>query len=104
MFSMPDCPKFQSCNAPICPIDPAWTQRLNLREDPTCFYLSESVKHGSQASFERAGLGKLYEGIHGVTPAIARRHPRIKSALERAQYTGSRMARRVNKCPEVKHE
>lgn len=98
VFSMSDCPKYQSCNAPVCPIDLAEAHRFNHKEDPTCFYLSESVKHGSQASFQGAGLGGLYKFIHWVTPAIATRHPRIKRALERAQQTGSRMARLVNKC------
>ena len=98
MFSISDCPKFQSCNAPVCPIDLAWAHRFNHKEDPTCFYLSESVKDGSQALFQGAGLGELYEVMHRVTPAIAKQHPRIKRALERAQQTGSRMARRINKC------
>lgn len=98
MSSIPDCPKFQSCNAPICPIDSAWNRRSNHKEDSTCFYLSESVKHGSLALFQGAGLGELYEVMHRATPAIAKQHPRIKRALERAQLTGSRMARRINKC------
>jgi len=98
MLSMPNCPRFQSCNAPVCPFDPAWVRRLNRKEDSTCFYLCESVKHGSLALFQGAGLGELYEVIHRATPAIAKRHLRIKRALERAQQTGSRMARRVNKC------
>ncbi|PTQ79818.1 hypothetical protein C8R21_12222 [Nitrosospira multiformis] len=98
MPSIPDCPKFQSCNAPVCPVDPAWVRRLNRKEDSTCFYLCESVKHGSHALFQGAGLEGLYKIISRVTPAIARRHSRIKRALERAQQTDSRMARRVNKC------
>ncbi len=94
MPSMPHCPKYQTCNAPVCPIDPAWARRLNRKEDSTCFYLCESVKHGSRALFEGAGLGELYEAIHRATPDIVDRHTRIRRALERAKQTGSRMARR----------
>ena len=104
MFSMSDCPKFQSCTAPICPVDSAWVQRFNHKEDPTCFYLSESVKHGSKALFQGAGLEELREGIHRLSPAIAKRHPRIQRALERAKQTGSRMARLVKKCQEADHD
>lgn len=109
MPSMPDCPKYQSCNAPVCPIDPAWARRLNSNEDPICFYLCESVKHGSQALFQGAGLEELYESIHRVTRAIVDRHSRIKNALERAKQTGSRMARRFptskkGQCEEARDE
>jgi hypothetical protein len=109
MPSMPDCPKYKSCSAPVCPLDPAWARRLNNNEDPTCFYLCESVKDGSQALFQGAGLEELYEAIHSVTPAIVDRHPRIKNALERAKRTGSRMARpflisRKGQREEARHE
>jgi hypothetical protein len=60
MPSMPDCPKYKFCNAPVCPLDPAWARRLNSNEDPTCFYLCESVKDGSEALFQGAGLEELY--------------------------------------------
>jgi hypothetical protein len=79
----------------VCPLDPAWARRLNRNEDSTCFYLCESVKHGSQALFQGAGLEELYESIHRVTSAIEDRYPHIKKVLERAKPTGSRMARRI---------
>lgn len=97
MLTMSDCPKFQSCNAPVCPIDSAWDRRFNHKEGSTCFYLSESVKYGSQALFQGAGLGELYEVIRRETHAIVERHPRIRRALERARQTGSRMTRLVTK-------
>ena len=104
MISLSDCPKFQSCNAPVCPLDPVWGQRFTHKEDSTCFYLSESVKCRSQALFEGAGLEELREVIHRISPAIATRHPRIQRALERAKQTGSRMARLVKKYQEADHE
>jgi hypothetical protein len=77
---------------------------LNSNEDATCFYLCESVKHGSQALFQGAGLVELYEAIHRATPAIVDRHPRIRKALERAKQTGSRMARRFLAGKKRQHE
>ena len=97
MFSMSGCPKFQSCNASVCPVDLEWNKRSTHEADPTCFYLSEAVKDGSQAQFEGAGLRELYGVIHRQAPEIKTCHPRIKRALERAALTGSRMTRRLMK-------
>jgi len=33
------CPKFDSCSAPICPLDPDWNKRVMLRDERVCFYL-----------------------------------------------------------------
>ena len=104
MPSMPDCPKFQSCNAPVCPIHPAWVRRLNRKEASTCFYLCESVKHGSHALFQGAGLEEVYKVVYQATPVIVERHPRIRRALDRAKQTGSRMTRRVIKATEATRE
>jgi hypothetical protein len=91
-FAMTQCPKFQGCNATICPLDADWHKRSNLSEDATCFYLTESVKHGAEAVFKGAGLTQLFEVMQRLTPAIADKHSRIRRALERAKLTSSRMA------------
>lgn len=87
------CPKFLKCNAPICPLDPDWRTRVLFSEDPTCFYLTESVKHGAEIVFQGAGLRELYEVIVRLTPDITARHARIRKALERAKLNGFRMTR-----------
>ena len=89
------CPKFHTCNAPICPLDNEWHTRKNLSEDATCFYLIESVKHAAKARFEVAGLAMLYENVVGIRGNISARYARINYTLERAKTTGSRMARKV---------
>lgn len=65
-----------------------------LGEDPTCFYMTESVKDGARTVFERAGLGGLFNILVLVRPSISFSYPRIRRSLERAELTGSRMARR----------
>lgn len=90
-YNPDNCPKFLKCDAPICPPDPDWRKRVLFSEDATCFYLTESVKHGAETIFQGAGLGKLYEVIVRLTPDITARHARIRRALERAKLTGSRM-------------
>lgn len=93
-FTCPrDCPKFNKCNATICPLDKDWRQRGCLREDATCFYLLESVKEGARTHFEAAQLGVLYERICEVREDIASAHKRIGRKLISAAKSASRMTR-----------
>jgi hypothetical protein len=91
------CPRFDKCSAPICPLDPYWQKRVLLHDDPTCYYLTESVKGNAEAVFRSRGLAKLYLAMVEVTPTICSRHRRIEVALERAKLSGSRMARDFQK-------
>jgi hypothetical protein len=40
-----DCPRFDHCNAPICPVDD-WVRGHHVKGEPVCFYLREAAKHG----------------------------------------------------------
>jgi hypothetical protein len=93
-YTCNQCPKFNICNAPICPLDQEWRKRKLCKDDSTCFYLTESVKQDAGAVFNDAGLGILFDQIVEVRQNIIDAHPRIKIALERAKTTGSRMTRK----------
>jgi len=88
------CPKYQQCNAPICPLDDQWRKRVYFSEDSTCYYLLESVKEDSQMHFHGAQLEELYESIVNVRGDIAERFKRIGSKMELAKNTSSRMTRK----------
>ena len=92
---MRNCPKYESCSAPICPLEDSLFKRTLLKEDPTCFYLTESVKDGAETRFKGAGLEWLYKKVVRATPHLISRYPRICSALKRARLYGSRITRRV---------
>jgi hypothetical protein len=34
-----ECPIFQTCNAPVCPLDPAWRRACHLQGEQVCRYL-----------------------------------------------------------------
>jgi malate/lactate dehydrogenase len=87
------CPRWDKCSVSICPLDPDWNKRVLMRDDSTCYYLTESVKQGAAAIFRSRGLGELYAVIAEATPAICSRHRRIETALNRAKESGSRMNR-----------
>ena len=88
------CPKYQKCNAPICPLDEDWRKRACLPEDSACYYLIESVKDGAKTHFEEAQLEELYECITKVREDIAKHFKRIAKKMQLASKTSSRMARK----------
>jgi hypothetical protein len=42
-----DCPIFQTCSAPICPLDPRWPTAYHINGEPVCRYLLASGKQGA---------------------------------------------------------
>lgn len=95
------CPKFHTCNAPVCPLDKDWRKRANDINDSICYYLIESVKEGAQTHFERALLVDLYQLIIRVRGDISKHFKRIKKKLEVAATTPSRMKRKFKSIKEV---
>jgi hypothetical protein len=92
-MKMRDCPKFNTCSAPICILDAEWPERVHHNENVCCFYLLESQKRDAKAIFRGAGLEELFAIAIAVAPAIAARHAPIRRNLERSKETGSRMNR-----------
>ncbi len=41
-MNMEACPKYQTCSATICPLDPSWRKRRHLKGERICFYLCEA--------------------------------------------------------------
>ncbi|CAM8376515.1 hypothetical protein MCECIE61_00633 [Candidatus Methylopumilus planktonicus] len=93
-MNISDCPKYEKCSAPICPLDKDWKIRVLCIEDSTCFYLLESVKDTSTTHFELAQLGVLHERICEVRDDICTTHKRISNKVKAAKNSGSRMARK----------
>lgn len=94
-MNMCDCPKYQHCSAPICPLDPGIMERAYLPGESICFFMHEFVKPGSHERFKVSHSEEIYEAIQTVLPRMLSRHGYIKNRLERASGTSSRMDRRV---------
>src|SRR5258705_14014013 len=43
------CPRFDHCNAPICPVD-EWKSHHHIKGEPVCFYLREAAKRAGTLS------------------------------------------------------
>jgi hypothetical protein len=44
-----DCPKYERCNANICPMDAERHRRSHVRGEPVCLWLREFSKEGGEA-------------------------------------------------------
>ena len=101
-----NCPKFEKCSAPICPLDPNWERASHLQHDRVCFYLCEVQKDNSDVIFGDRGLGELYKLIVEATQEISWRWGAIQRALIKARKSSSRMNRKLsgsNKSCEENH-
>ena len=88
---MYDCPKFEGCSAPICPLDKDWGLRSHLDGERVCFYLTEYSKEASRPIL-RGGLAvEHYKVIAEQHPRIITSHPLIKKQLSRSSNNNSRL-------------
>jgi hypothetical protein len=91
------CPKFNKCNAPICPLDKDWKKRKHISGDKCCTYLLETSKAGAKANFAGAGLTYLLEVIEVVKKDILSSSNTLKRTYERAKTTPTRMQPKFSK-------
>ncbi len=76
-----DCPKFNVCSAPICPLDPLWPQAAHLSGERVCRYLLASGKEGAVAHFRDDAVFPL---ALEVLSAIRESHPIIARRVDQA--------------------
>lgn len=90
-----DCPKFNSCSAPICPLDADWQDRLHLDGERVCFYLTEYVKQTARPILKGLLAAELFEAIEVGYHKIIAAHPRIKRQLERSSFNPIRIGKKI---------
>ena len=82
-MSSEQCPRFQRCNAAVCPLDKRLA--MHLPNESVCYYLRASGKEGAGERFRddpifRACLERL--------PEISKRFPDIRRQVARAARKG----------------
>lgn len=87
-----ECPRFEHCAAPICPLDPEWRARRHLVGDPLCLYLREAVKPEAEANLSPHLPRATIESVLSVVPTIAARHGDIRRRLAKAARASSKLA------------
>ena len=81
------CPRFNRCSAPICPLDPDWSRSKMLRDEHMCYYLAEASKAGAYERFRERHDFDIYmvaeESLPGMRKAFKELDREIKRASER---------------------
>jgi hypothetical protein len=76
-----DCYAFNTCNAPICPLDPGHPGSLHLKGERVCRFLLATGKAGAEEHY-RGNL--VFAEAKRRVAAIAATFPVIGRAVERA--------------------
>lgn len=84
------CPRFDSCNAPVCPLDD-WRRAQHLKGEAVCGLLAEIVKDGGEARLRACMASALVDTLASALPKITARWRAIRSRLERASRHGSKL-------------
>lgn len=84
------CPRFDSCNAPVCPLDD-WQRAQHLSGERVCGLLCELGKDCGEARLRAVMPSELMDTLAEVCPKVAARWERIRRVLVRAARTGSKL-------------
>lgn len=103
MIGPRDCPRWEGCSAPVCPLDGAWHRCKHLPGERVCGLMSELVKDGGEARLRASLPSALFNLLAEASPLIASRWGRVRKRLDEASRTGSRMAagQRLARCKGV---
>lgn len=91
-MSPESCPRYESCSAPVCPLDARWDSRAYVRGEAVCGLVLEAVKPNGADSVrvvlkDEAATAAVIK----AAPEIAQRFPFIARRLDRASSQGSRV-------------
>lgn len=84
------CPRFDSCSAPLCPLD-NWQRAQHLPGERVCGLLCELVKDGGEMRLRARMSSDLVDTLAEVCPKIAACWQRVRRELGRASLSGSKL-------------
>jgi hypothetical protein len=91
-MNLRDCPRYENCSAPICPLDCDWQRRTHLSGERVCGLLCELVKQGGEARLRGSLRSELVDTLARVAPDISARWRRVRARLETAALSPSKVA------------
>src|SRR5262245_11687426 len=86
-FVKPDCPKWDTCNAAICPLLPDWRAQYHASGGEVCPYMPATGKAGAA---ERFAGNATFAAVLGVTGAVCEKYPDIARRVAEASRSGFR--------------
>lgn len=87
------CPRFDSCNAPICPLDPKWPVAQHIQGERVCGLMTEVVKVGGQQRVESVLSPDQFATFVREWSKVEARWTDIRARLRASAKTGSRIDR-----------
>lgn len=87
-----DCPQWDSCSCPVCPLADDWRQHRHLPGERVCLWLRELVKQDGAATVERALGHQAAHAVAEAAPGIMARWSDIRHKLRQASRQGSKVA------------
>ena len=85
------CPKWEKCNAPLCPLDPDWQKTRHLKGESVCHWLRMYAKQPVEGRFQGILRDEMAEQVISVYDSVIVPYGALRTALERASKTGSRL-------------
>jgi hypothetical protein len=82
--AMKECPRFDRCNAPICPLDPDVLDRVHAKGEAVCHYLRLYVKNALWGLKTGSVPANLTIRIAAAYSRLTARYGPLKDALLRA--------------------
>jgi hypothetical protein len=86
-----DCPKWSSCSAPLCPLDPDMHARRHLRGDALCLWVRELAKDGGRQRIRGALPEEAAASVEAAAPAIEARSSATRAKLRAAARSASKL-------------
>ena len=91
------CPRFDSCSASICPLDPQWPRAQHLQSERVCGLLTEVGKVGGRVRVASILTTEQFAILVREWPKVEARWSDIRIRLRASAKTGSRIdAARAN--------
>ena len=85
------CPRFERCNAPICPLDADWRERTYVSGDPVCAWLLEAGKPTWEAVRGAYLASELADEVVRQAPEILTTHGAIRRSVQRSSTKASKV-------------
>ena len=86
-----NCPRFNKCEAPLCPIDPDWRQRRMLKNERVCHYLTEVTKPAAFDRYIHRRDADLYLKASEEIASMREAFPMLDKRLEKSSRLRSRI-------------
>jgi len=87
------CPRFDSCSAPICPLDPEWPSAQHINGERVCGLLTELVKAGGRQRLNTILSTDQLATLVREAPKVEVRWSDVRRRLKASSSKASRIER-----------